>query len=243
MNDRDIAKQLKRFEFRLAERNRKEFSKMFHEFKRIIEKDNSNFGISDVKINYEKFKELAKKYMFDVFAYNVKSTLKMYSKIFDWNIPKNKISGIRDEIINEYNRKYGAGKVLRITETTRKILNNVIVKAQDEGLSLGAIVKEITSSVENMSIYRAKTIARTETSSAINNTSLKTAKAAKMKNKKWIHIGGRYTSRENHKKLNNKIIGIDELFDLGNGIKAMCPHDPDLPVGEIVNCNCIIIFK
>lgn len=243
MNDKDIARKLKRYEFKLSERNRKKLAKMFIEFKIIIEKDNTNFGISDIKIDYEKFKQLAKKYLFEIFTYNIDSIISFYSEIFYWNLPKNKISGIKDKLINDYNKKYGAQKVVRITETTKKILNGVIVKAQDEGLGLDAIVQEITSKVEDMSIYRAKTIARTETSSAINNTSLKTAKVAKMRKKKWIHVGGRYTSRQNHKKLNNKIIGIDELFDLGNGIKASCPHDPDLPVGEIVNCNCIIIFK
>lgn len=243
MTDIEKARYLKRYEAKLSNRNRKKLSKMFLEFGEIIRKDNSNFGISDVKIDYEKFKELAKKYLTEIFDYNVNSIIKTYSKLFNWEIPKTKIYGIKDLLINNYNKKYGAMRITRITETTKKILNGIIVKSQDEGLGLNAIVKEILSSVENMSINRAKTIARTETSSAINNVSLKTAKTAKMKKKKWVHIGGRYTSRENHKRLNNKIIGIDELFDLGNGIKAMCPHDPSLPVGEIVNCNCIIIFK
>lgn len=243
MTDTEKAKYLKRFEARLSNRNRKKLQKMFLEFAKIIKADNANFGVNNIKVDYEKFKELAKKCLMEIFMYNVNTIIKVYSKIFDWKIPRPKISGIRDELINNYNKTYGAMKVTRITETTKKILNNVIVKAQDQGLGFDSIVKEILESVKTMSVSRAKTIARTETSSAINNVSLKTATTAKMKKKKWVHIGGRYTSRENHKRLNNKIISIDELFNLGNGIKAMCPHDPNLPVGEIVNCNCIIIFK
>lgn len=243
MTDREKAVYLKRYEARLSERNRKQLKKMFVEFENIVKKDNSNFSIDDIKIDYEKFKELAKKYLSEIFIYNVNSVIKTYSKLFGWESYKNKLNGIKDLVINEYNTKYAASKVSKITETTRKILNSVIYKSQDEGLGLKATVEEILSKIQDMSIYRAKTIARTETSSAINNTSLKMAKTAKTKKKKWIHIGGRYTSRENHKALNNKVIGIDELYDLGNGIKALCPHHPDLPVGEIVNCSCIIIFK
>lgn len=243
MTDREKAVYLKRYEARLSERNRKQLKKMFVEFENIVKNDNSNFSVDRIKIDYEKFKELAKKYLTEIFVYNVNSVIKTYSKLFGWESYKNKLNGIKDLVINEYNTKYAASKVSKITDTTRKILNGVIYKSQDEGLGLNVIVNEILSKIQDMSIYRAKTIARTETSSAINNTSLKMAKTAKTKNKKWIHIGGRYTSRENHKALNNKVIGIDELYDLGNGIKALCPHHPDLPVGEIVNCSCIIIFK
>lgn len=243
MTDIEKARYLKRFETKLAERNRKELKKMFIEFRKAIEKDNSNFSISDIKIDYEKFKEMAKKTLTEIFIFNVKSTINTYTKLFGWELSKTKLQGIRDIMINNYNKKYGAAKVTQITETTRKILNDVIVKSQDKGLGLNGIVKEIVTRVDDMSINRAKTIARTETSSAINNTSLRTAKTAKMKKKKWIWIGGRYTYRTNHKALNNKVIGIDELYDLGNGTKTPCPHHQDLPVGEVVNCNCLIIFK
>lgn len=93
---------------------------MFLEFGEIIRKDNSNFGVTDVKIDYEKFKELAKKYLTEIFVYNVNSIIKTYSKLFNWEIPKTKIRGIRDILINNYNKKYGAMRITRITETTKK---------------------------------------------------------------------------------------------------------------------------
>ena len=45
--------------------------------------------------------------------------------------------------------------------------------------------------------------------------------------------------RENHKVLNNKWIKINEKWDLGSGIYAECPHDPDLPASETVRCSCL----
>lgn len=242
---KDIAKKLKRYEKRLSYRNYKEFQKMFLEFKEIIKKDNSNFTEFDrqLKIDFDKFNELLKKYLVETFIFNVKSVIKTYTRMFGWELSKNKISSITDVLIKHYNEKYSAKKVAKISETTRKIINNVITKSQSEGLDLKSTMNKIMESIDGMSQYRARTIARTETSSSINNTSLKTAKASGMKKKCWIHIGGRYTSRANHKRLNNKWIGIDEYYNLGNGIKTLCPHHPSLPASEIINCNCLIIFK
>lgn len=241
---KDVAKKLKRYEKRLSYRNYKELQKVFLKFKEIIKKDNSNFAeFEQLKIDFDKFNKLLKKYIVDIFIFNVKSTIKTYTALFGWQLSKNKISAITDTLVKHYNEKYAAKKVVQITETTRKILNTVITKAQEEGLGMKGTVKKIMESIDNMSEHRAKTIARTETSSSINNTSLKTAKASGMKKKCWIHIGGRYTSRANHKKLNNKWIGINEYYDLGKGIKALCPHHPSLPASEVINCNCLIIFK
>lgn len=237
-------RELKRFEKKVSSRNQKELKKMFLEFKEIIQKDNSNFAsYEQIKIDFDKFNELLKKYLVDTFLYSVKSTIKTYTRLFGWELSKNKISSITDIMLKNYNKKYAGAKVIKIVDTTKKILNNVIKESQSKGLSLKSTVNEILNSVDEMSVKRAKTIARTETSSSINNTSLRTAKMSGMKKKCWVHIGGRYTSRENHKRLNGKWIGINELYNLGNGIKALCPHHQDLPASEVINCNCLIIFK
>lgn len=241
---RNKSNQLKRYEKKLSALNQKEFKQMFSEFKRIVENDNSNFSeFSKIEINYERFKELAKAYLVKVFEYNVKSTIRTYTKLFGWGLSKTKIANIRDVMLSNYNKKYAAKKATQLTDTTKEILNNIIKKSQDEGLGLKGIVEAITTRIEDMGINRARTIARTETSSAINNTSMKTADESGMEEKGWVHIGGRYTSRDNHKRLNGKWIPIDKKWDLGNGITAMCPHDPDLPIGELVNCNCLQIYR
>ena len=236
--------QLKRFEKKLSFLNHKEFKQMFMEFKKIVENDNTNFSeFSKLDINYEKFKELARAYLLKVFEYNVKSTIRTYTKLFGWELSKTKIAGIKDIMLDNYNKKYAAKKAKQLTDTTREILSLTIKESQNEGLGLKGIVKAITTKIEYMGISRAKTIARTETSSAINNTSMKTASESGMDEKGWVHIGGRYTSRANHKRLNGKWIPINEKWDLGNGLKAICPHDPELPAGEVINCNCLQIYR
>ena len=83
-----------------------------------------------------------------------------------------------------------------MANTTKDKLNKIIVQAQREGWSHKDLVKEIMSSVENMSEYRASTIARTETSTSINTVSYKTSTSSGMKEKGWIHIGGKKVDRK-----------------------------------------------
>lgn len=241
---REIALKLKRYEKRLSNRNYKEFDKCFELFYNKIQADNSNFAsFSNIKIDYEEFARLIKEYLIKVFTYNVNSVISTYTKLFKWTLSKSKVAGIKDRMLNEYNKKYAASKVTQMTETTRKVLNGVLVDSQAKGLGIKDTLKNILGKVEDMRLSRAKTIARTETSSAINNTSLRTAKEAKMRKKTWIWIGGRYTFRENHRRLNGLTIGIDEYFDLGKGIKTLSPHHPSLPASEVCNCSCLITFK
>lgn len=243
MNRKTLIRKLKIFEKKLSSRNTKQIEKMFKEFKKIVEQDNSDFiEIKGVKIDMEKFKQLAKKYLYEMFIFNVKSTIKTYSQLFGWEIERTKVKGIKDRMLKEYLKKYSAKKVKQISDTTYKQLNSVITELTTEGLSFPSIVKRVTSKVDEMSLGRAKTIARTETASAINNTSFRTAKVAKMKQKGWIHIGGRYTSRENHRRLNGMWINMDELWDLGTA-RCSGPHDPGLPASEVCNCNCLQIYR
>lgn len=241
---KDKIVKLKRFEKKLSARNIDKFEEMFMKFYKTIEKDNSKFSnFSKLDIDYEEFMRLAKEYLIETFEYSVKSAVDMYTRLFGWKLSRLKLAEIKDKMLSEYNKKYAAAKVVQITDTTRNILNNVLKEAQSDGLSSKSTVSKILESVEGMSKTRAKTIGRTETSSSVNNTSLRTAKEAKMKEKGWIHIGGQYASRDNHMRLNGKFIKIDDYWDLGKGIKCKCPHDPMLPASEVVNCNCLQIYR
>ena len=93
-----------------------------------------------------------------------------------------------------------------------------------------------------MTEQRASTIARTETSKSINTTSYETAKNV-MKEKCWIHVGGKKTYRPHHKAISNKWVDIDYKWKLKDGIETEYPHQDSLPVSEVVRCSCLIIFR
>lgn len=239
-----LARKQKKFEIKLSTDNKIIISAVFKRLKKSI-LDNNNTKLSQefnnqLKIDYIGFEEDLNNALSKIIIKNIDKTIAYYTEIYNWNLSKKQIVGIKDKILKNWTNKYAAKKVAKISETTKNILNKII--HDNQGLSGKGLIKEIVSKVDDMSDTRAATIARTETSSAINNTSLNTAKAAKMKKKRYIHIGGRYASRDNHKRLNGKIIGIDEDFDFGTA-KAPCPHHPTLPVSEIVNCNCLITFE
>lgn len=242
-------KELKKLEQRLTNRNKKRIKKLFLEFKEKIKKDNANKKFSDIeakvviKIDYEWLSKRTKNVLEAVYLYNFDEIIESFKNVYKVKLTEKVIKGIRDKVLEQWNKKHMATKVDRITETTRKKLNAVISEGQKKGISHDEMVEDIMNTVQDMSEYRASTIARTETATSINTTSYEGAKKMGMEEKGWIHVGGKKTYRENHKALNGKWIDIDDYFDLGNGIKALYPHQDGLPASEVVRCNCLIIFR
>lgn len=241
-------KELKKLEQRLTNRNKKKIKKLFLEFKEKIEKDNSEKQFAEeakvvVKIDYKWFSKRTRNMLEAIYLYNFDEIIDTFKNIYKTKLTEKVIKGIKDKILEQWNKKHAANKVEKITETTRKKLNTIISEGQKIGISHQEMVENIMNAVDDMSEYRASTIARTETKTSINTTSYDGAKKIGMEEKCWIHIGGKKTSRENHKILKNKWIDIDDYYDLGNGIKALYPHEAGLPASEVVNCRCLIIFR
>lgn len=243
-NYKKISRELKQFEERLSRRNTKKMASLFLWFRKELEKQlGVKFAEKKVIISYESFDKKLKLVLNEIIKYNITRTIRKYSDLFKWSVSAKITKSVKDKILRDWNKKYSSKKVKRISDTTRERLAKVIVNSQEKGLSYKDTVKSILSNVDDMRKGRARTIARTETSSAINNTSNATAEEVGMDEKGWLHIGGKYTSRMNHKALNNAWIKLGELFDLGDGIKARFPHDPNLPASEVVQCNCLTIYR
>lgn len=237
----------KNLEKKLSIRNKKKLKKVFIDFSEKIKKDNGSKFADEVKvvidIDYKYLQKKFKDVLEVIYLYNLDETIGVFKNAYNKKLSEKVIKGVRDYFVEDFNKKNALKKAKMMTNTTKDKLNKIIVQAQREGWSHKDLVKEIMSSVENMSEYRTSTIARTETSSSINQVSFKTSKASGMKEKGWVHIGGKEMDRENHKVLNNKWIKINEKWDLGSGIYAECPHDPDLPASETVRCSCLQIYR
>lgn len=240
-------KLFKNLEKKLSVRNRKRVKKVFIDFAEKIKKDNGDKFADEVKvvidIDYKYLQEKFKDVLEIIYLYNFDEIIGTFKNAYNKKLSEKIIKGIRDYLLEDFNKKNALKKAKIMANTTKDKLNKIIVQAQREGWSHKDLVKEIMSSVENMSEYRASTIARTETSTSINTVSYKTSTSSGMKEKGWIHIGGKKVDRENHKALNGKWIPIEEKWDLGNGIYAEYPHDANLPASEVVRCSCLQIYR
>ena len=240
-------KEIKKLEQRLTNRNKKRIRKLFIDFLEKIKKDNGEKFSEEakvvVKIDYDWLEKRTKSILEAMYMYSFDETIGSFKNIYKKKLTEKVIKGIRDKVLEAWNKKHAAAKAKWITETTRKQLNSIITEGQKKGLAHKDMVEEIINSVNNMSEYRASTIARTETATSINTTSFESAKKIGMEEKCWVHVGGKKTYRENHKALSGKWIDIDDYYNLGNGIKALYPHQDGLPAGEVVRCSCLIIFR
>lgn len=232
------------FKARRTKVNHKVVAALFDRFEKDIIKANSKmFKDGPLKIDYINFERDIKKTMLSMFKDNVSKTTTFSTKLFDWTIEDSKLNIVRNKAIEEYNKILTAKKVKNISDTTRNQIQTAIDTANREGLNDRDIAKRIIEKIGNMKKGRALTIARTETSNAIERTNRLTAEEAGVKTKEWLHVGAGKTPRHNHVKLDGKKKKINEKFDLGNGILADTPHDNDLPASEIINCHCCTIYN
>lgn len=93
---------------------------------------------------------------------------------------------------------------------------------------------------------RAEAIWRTEAGRVFNTLARERYRRVEAKfpgrfEKEWLHSGNVRNPREHHQKLDGQRIGINEKFLVG-GFEADGPHDPALPVGEVIKCGCTAIL-
>lgn len=242
------AKRLRKFTLNEAKDNKSRIAKVFIGFAEEIKGNNVEYFSEDevedqIEINYRTFAQEMLEAISSTFKTSAYHTAEYTNDLFGWGLKSDAIEAVADKAIEEYNNNYAASKVENITNTTRKVINRVIAQGQKDGLNVKDIAQNIVDRVDDMSKSRAMTISRTETSDSVNNTHNKTAEKAGMNYKEWIHTDAGKTPRKNHQAISGKKIKIDKLFDLGGGIKAKYPHDPDLPAKEVINCYCLCVYS
>ena len=134
-----------------------------------------------------------------------------------------------------------------ITETTKQLISEVFINAYQQGLGINDIIKQFENT--ELSIIRARLIARTETVTAANAGALIVAKDTGLKlNKIWLATKDART-RHDHAQIDGHTVGRDDYFEVG-GYDMLIPGDrggkdgkPPVPAKEIVNCRCTTIFE
>ena len=146
------------------------------------------------------------------------------------------IPAVKNKTLKMFGKKVIAEKVANIKDTTKDILNKIIVCGQESGTNIKDIAKEITQKVKGMEKKRAMIIARTETATTATTTYHNGLEQAGLE-KTWWHVGGGKTDRESHLKCNKETIQANETFSCG----LKYPHQLGAPASEIINCHCELI--
>lgn len=127
-----------------------------------------------------------------------------------------------------------------ITQTTKDQIQSVLSEATQQGWSFSQIVDHLQS--PDMTRYRARLIARTETVGAANAAALiNTLQIAPDSKKIWISAKDNRV-REHHREVDNTIIPITTDFNVG-GYPMKAPGDKRAGASEVCGCRCVLAFQ
>jgi len=129
----------------------------------------------------------------------------------------------------EYAKKRGAKLVTNMDKETKRRLARVISNGIKNKRGVQGISRDLRSEFKDMSMYRSKLIARTETADALSQASLKSMEEMGIEGKEWITAGDDKVSDECRRNGKEGIIPRDQAFSSG----AMAP--PQHP-----NCRCAL---
>jgi uncharacterized protein with gpF-like domain len=188
------------------------------------------------RVMNELYREVGSRYARDAYDDSVKQ--KAFDTLLDWF----------NEVMNYIGMEFYNKGVLRITETTRNLLTNIMDKAISEGWGYEKTAQYFNEVMPGINRNRASMIARTESGKAIHaGTYVGADKSPWEKQKEWISAQDLRTRRNprnendkaDHWKLDGQIVDFNEKFtDSTNGVSMLHPHAPDAPASEVINCRC-----
>ena len=146
-----------------------------------------------------------------------------------------------DTIYKTFMITIGTRRIVDITETTRKIIEKIILDNKDLGVAgIASLIVERFR--PRFTKRRSATIARTETHTASSFAIQKQAEQfnePRMK-KRWVANADERT-RTTHRQANGQEVGINDDFIIG-GKKMSYTGDPKGGAGEVINCRCVIVY-
>lgn len=156
------------------------------------------------------------------------------------DIPDAALEAIQAMLEESYDRHYWK----KVNVTSREKLKRLILQALEEHAS----VPDAAKMIENSGIFsydRGYTVARTETTSALNAghwavaRSLGSNPEVGLTGREWLDVGDNDT-RDSHRVANGQVVGVNAPFIVG-GYEARFPGDPFLPAEDRVNCRCTTV--
>ncbi len=183
------------------------------------------------------------------FALQTDRKIRAKGKAFtpDMEIKADEIDFWEDYFRHYYNER-SQSKLRMIMDTQTEIVNRIIDKVLDEGMTTGQgipalqrqMVNELSDGLTLINKYQAERIARTEVIGSSNKGSFEAAdRTGLVKAKAWRTSGlpGVRPSHQTNEGLGE--VSMDYVYT-GN---CKYPGDPNGEAGEIINCRCTHIFE
>ena len=147
------------------------------------------------------------------------------------------------QVIQAWVKQNVAHKITAVTETTKKMVRDIILEELDAGATdLKTVIKNIRTRWIGVSRRRAKVIARTEVIPAYNVGSLAGAAQTGVALRKiWISTNDSRT-RDAHAFADGQKRGMDEDFSV-NGERLSFPGDPRGSAENVINCRCALGYE
>jgi len=149
-------------------------------------------------------------------------------------------------IISEIN-----SNLSEVPRTTRDRLNQVVLKAYQEGTDMDELVTQIeglydgTEDTEGFTRARSRLIAQTSGTAAFERGQLRSFERAGLQSKEWLTTrDGR--QRPGHDEANGQQVNTDQPFRVrpepGKPFDEMMhPGDPTASVHNVANCRCTVL--
>ena len=177
--------------------------------------------------------------------------------IIDWTVEEKDLESVFKPL---WSQSYDAGtklaeRLYNIRGVQRpellshaKIIARIVANGIEAGIGREKMADEILQEYEIQSRSRARLIADQETVTSLEMGHYDMMRTSGATTKTWHHRPQK-NPRENHVRLDNTTISIDEWFDLGNGVKMKFPCDPDAignskaVAAESIKCRCYLTYN
>jgi uncharacterized protein with gpF-like domain len=139
-------------------------------------------------------------------------------------------------------RDWAPRRARTIAATSGRIIGESLQLSARLGEGEEAAARRLAKRLSDLTLPRARRIARTEIGAAQNFSLLAAAQAdGRAVRKTWAAIGDDRT-RPTHAAADGQSVALDQPFRVGEAQLAH-PGDPDGPAGEIINCRCSMLLE
>ena len=238
------------WESRLETAEQKESKPFFAFFRREYNKGIDTYLSSGKVANWETlFNTTEIAALYSILYRNVGSVFsKYYAKSFSIKYPPlidpNNYRTVWRSSFENAGKKIAQFRGKSVSETQQKELTKIIQRfhrsPEFQNLNEREAGRILRSQVKDVSVWRSKTIVRTEATNAANFASMQTAKdmyGAENLQKKWLTSF--VNSRDTHISVNGQKRKFNEMFDVG-GEYLMHPGSGSKPENNI-NCKCVVL--